>query len=187
MPDGTSLTTDRGGDWIETTTGPFWPSDPRAGDIDIRAIARGLSHQCRFGGHVKFHYSVAQHSVLCSAMAPPELRLAALLHDASEAYLCDLPTPVKLMLPDYQRLEARVERVICERFGLRWPVPMEVRLIDRRMLVTEARQLSMRQAGEWWNGLRYPEPYDLTIEPLSPRQAEADFLERFEVLAGVTI
>ena len=73
----------------------FYPLDPNPADIDIKDIAHALSNCCRFAGHIKSFYSVAQHSVIVSELCEPENALAGLLHDASEAYLSDIARPVK--------------------------------------------------------------------------------------------
>lgn len=91
--------------------------DPRAEDININDIAHALSLICRFNGHTRRFYSVAEHSVLVSRLVDrPEHRLRALLHDAAEAYLGDITRPLKQLLPDYRKAEARVWGVICERY-----------------------------------------------------------------------
>ena len=86
----------RKGDWIQTFTGrAFYVLDPRPEDVDIEDIAHALSMQCRFAGHCREFYSVAQHSVTASWLVPPEDALWGLLHDAAEAYVVDLPRPIK--------------------------------------------------------------------------------------------
>lgn len=86
-------------------------------DISIIDIAAALSKICRFGGHIPQFYSVAQHSVLVAAMACPELKGQALLHDAAEAYLGDVVKPLKVILgKSYKDLEDRFEDVISDRF-----------------------------------------------------------------------
>ncbi|MBQ3077477.1 MAG: phosphohydrolase [Clostridia bacterium] len=94
-----------------------------AADVCLKDIAHALSLQCRAGGHFLRFYSVAQHSLNCEAEAaarrlPPRTRLAALLHDAGEAYLSDLIRPVKVLLPDYQALERRIDAAVLAAFGL---------------------------------------------------------------------
>jgi 5'-nucleotidase len=105
----------RTGAWMQTFTGrSFWPADPRPEDIDIVDIAHALSMQPRYGGHCTRFYSVAEHSRLVSEQVElrygkPGLERAALLHDASEAYLVDIPRPVKVSLSNYKELEARLD------------------------------------------------------------------------------
>lgn len=166
---------------IQTYTGVlFNPFHPRPEDIDIRDIAHALSQQCRFGGHSKTLYSVAQHCLLVSKYLPAPFKLWGLLHDASEAYLVDIPKPIKNFLPDYLDIEYRLEQEIARAFGLRWPVPAEVKVIDQRILATERRDL-MRPGPEW-QGL--PEPFADKIDPLQPPVAEYRFLTEFYNLTG---
>ena len=172
-------------DWIDTVSGPFWPSMPAPADVHIQAIAHALANLCRFGGHSREFYSVAQHSVLCARQVPythPRLKLAALLHDAAEAYVVDLPRPLKAMLPDYRHMESQVEAAIAAKFNLMRPLPDLVRQIDNRMLVTEAAQLMTGASGQWWRGPGYPEPFTLVIEPWPPEAARAAFLGEFNAL-----
>lgn len=169
--------------WIMSYTGrKFWPLDPRAEDIDIVDIAHALSNICRFTGHVRTFYSVAEHCVLASRHVPPEHALAALLHDASEAYLCDIARPVKYQptMAFYREAETRLEHVICDRFGVDIYDP-HVRKIDDRMLVTE-RILLMAEG---------PFVVDVSqrienagIEGLAPYVIKPIFLKRFEDLNG---
>lgn len=91
----------RRGDWMMTYSGrAFWPLDPRADEIDPLDIAHALSMLCRYGGHVRRFYSVAEHCVLMSHAVAPEHALWALLHDATEAYMVDLPRPINRILLD---------------------------------------------------------------------------------------
>lgn len=96
--------------------------NPCEDDIDIFDIAQALSNICRFGGHLNQFYSVAQHSVLVMAIVEPwnaDLALEALLHDATEAYLGDVISPLKHLLgASYKTLEANFETVIAQKFLL---------------------------------------------------------------------
>ena len=118
--------------------------NPRIEDINIQDIAHALSHLCRFGGHTKRFYSVAQHSMTCAKIAPDALKLTALLHDASEAYLLDIPTPIKQLLPAYKVMEDRFQALIAKKFGLVYPFPQEIHDIDRLMLEVEWNDLMIR-------------------------------------------
>ena len=171
------------GDWIQVASGGrFYPLDPRPEEIHLADIAHALAHQCRF--------SVAQHAVLVSRHCHPEHALWGLLHDAGEAYLVDLPRPVKQSLRAagltiFDSLEEGIMRCVCARFGLSWPQPQSVDGADLLLLVTEARDL-MAPLAEGWrhteaNGYRaLPE----RIRPVGPAEAKALFLERFRELTG---
>lgn len=82
--------------WIQTFTGKqFWPLAPKASDVCIEDIAHALSLKCRFGGHVKKFYSVAEHCVRVMKILKPADQLWGLMHDAAEAYLPDIAAPIK--------------------------------------------------------------------------------------------
>ena len=101
----------------------FSPLSPCEKDIDPRDIAHALSYMCRANGHFKSFYSVAQHCLACEKEASQrghsrEIRLACLLHDASEAFISDITRPVKRQLTEYKAIEKRLQDVIYRRFGL---------------------------------------------------------------------
>ncbi|QCO18881.1 phosphohydrolase (plasmid) [Azospirillum brasilense] len=171
----------RRGDWMQTATGrQFWPLDPRPSEVYIEDIAHSLAHQCRYAGHCLSFYSAAQHSVIVSDALPPEFALWGLLHDASEAYLVDVPRPVKPFLPGYKDAEAAVMRAVCVRFGLTLEMPKTVKVADERALADEKHQLMAPSVVPW--ALRYP-PLGVRIDPLPPEAAKALFLARFRELA----
>lgn len=166
----------RHGDFIQTFTGrQFWPLDPRADEVEIEDIAHALSMICRFNGHTRQFYSVAEHSVFVAMNVPVQHRVAALLHDASEAYICDLPRPIKHNVTGYAEAEAKVMAAIAERFKFDLPLPECVKLADNRILLNE-RDLFMAPTDHDW---------DLDCEPLPgcnlrgwmPPMAEQAFLE----------
>lgn len=132
------------GDCIRTHSGQYVNVfNPDPDTILIDDIAHSLAHQCRWGGHISRFYSVAQHSLYCSFLiSDPELKLAALMHDASEAYLLDIPRPIKKKLYDYKHIEHRLMSVIAEKFGFNyWPMDKAVKQADEIMLDLEWRWL----------------------------------------------
>ncbi len=166
--------------WIQTYRGePFEPLEPRAEDLDIRDIAHSLSLLCRFNGHCREFYSVAEHSVRVSDILTREHALWGLLHDGAEAYLGDLVRPLKQDAPWFEKAEDRLLKVIAEKYTLSWPMPEAVRAADDVLLVTEARDL-MAPPPKPWNLDKKPMKEQIT--PLSPAKAEALFLKRFAQL-----
>jgi len=118
-------------DVLQTYTGRVLkPLDPWPGDFDIQDIAWSLAMQCRYNGHTKVFYSVAAHSILVSEFLPLHLRLEGLLHDASEAYLSDLPSPIKQQMPEYRKVEEQLESVIATQFHLIYPMHPKVKWAD---------------------------------------------------------
>ena len=174
---------DRVGDWIQTYTGiQFWPLDPRPEEIDIRDIAHALSNQCRFAGHCERFYSVAEHSVRVSWLCPVKDGLWGLLHDAAEAYLVDLPRPIKRwsqMGTLYSEIEDKLMLAIAYKFGLNHPVPVSVKRADIVMLVTEKRDLMKMPPKEWEDT---ETPHWSRVIPWGPEKAELCFVERFNYL-----
>jgi hypothetical protein len=168
--------------WLLTATGKhFVYADPRPEMIDIRDIARALSREARFNGHASGFYSVAQHSIMVSNIVPEEYALEALLHDASEAYLKDIPRPLKALLPDYKAIEARVDAVVREKFGLPKQKSRIVKNADLVLLATERRDLM--PADEPWPVLSGVIPLAKAIQPWSMCGVVEDlFLARAEEL-----
>jgi hypothetical protein len=126
-------------DCIRTYTGQYVNVvDPKPETIIIKDIAHSLSLQCRFGGHLKSKYSVAQHSIdVCLGVKDRKLKLQAIMHDASEAYLMDIPSPLKRHLTQYRTIEKRMMFVIADKFGFDYPLSQEVVDSDRRQLDIE--------------------------------------------------
>lgn len=177
----------RVGDWMQTYTGrAFWPLDPHPDDINPVDIAHALAHLCRYGGHTSRFYSVAEHCVLMSQAVNPEHALWALLHDATEAYVVDVPRPLKRQLPDYMAAEALVGLAVAERFGLDPVEPAEVKLADNRILLTERDALLARPSPyRWPPALEALEPLSVTIKGWDPIVAKYRYLDRLRQL-GVT-
>lgn len=152
---------------IRTATGKWFNCfKPDIETICIEDIAHSLSNQCRFGGHLPHFYSVAQHSILTATLVPEEHKLAALLHDASEAYLIDVPRPVKKHLTNYHEIENTIMKLIAYKFGFLWPLHKEVKTADELMLQKEWDELMMRNG---WNEMIC----------YSPNQAKENFLFKF--------
>lgn len=170
----------------------FYVLDPRVEDVDIKDIAHALSNQGRFSGHTNIFYSVAEHSVRVSYKLPTELALIGLLHDATEAYLVDLPSPIKRetkLGEYYSEIEDNLWRAIAKRYELPEEIPTEIpeiKIADKRMLVTEMRDLMGGFAySDYAKGI---EPYQESIIPIAtPFQAEQLFLDRFYELTDHTI
>lgn len=153
--------------------------DPQPDSIIPIDICRGLAHQFRFGGHTCYAYTVAQHSIFVSELVPSEHALQALLHDATEAYIGDLPTPVKQLCPDYKRLEARLHACIMEHFDLPLELAPEILHADRVALATEKRDLMPQTQDQHWSALDGIEPSDRVIhECWSPEKAFHEFNDR---------
>lgn len=169
------------GYYIRTFTGKqfYWDEIEKA-EFDIRDIAHALAMNCRWTGHVKEFYSVAQHSVHASFRVPKHLCLSALLHDASEAYVHDTPSPLKWYLRDhdfsaFSNLEKRIDKAIFKQFKLPYPRDPIIKEVDLRLLATENRDLMAPGEERIW----MIKPYSWHIAPLSPADAEALFLHRF--------
>jgi hypothetical protein len=159
---------------------------PSPEEIDIEDVAHSLSQTCRFLGHTDGFYSVAQHSVLVSDLVPREDALWGLLHDASEAYLCDLPAPIKgdPEMSFYGIAEDRLMLAICKRFGLRPEMPRSVIAADKLALATEFRDVTTVDDPDWIVAECGTKPIpDYTIFPWPSLVAEDRFLRRFWELA----
>lgn len=207
----------RHGDWLQTFTGrQFWPLDPRPEELDLLDIAHSLGHQCRYAGHTRRFYSVAEHCILMSLwvqewahnarVADPNLfpdeqirvlALAALLHDAGEAYVVDVPRPLKRYLPGYAEIEAGVQIAIAQRFGIPgivtlgndpaprgYVLPLIVQEADNRILLDERAQLLSTPPAPW--GIEDLEPLGVGIDALPPHRATEAYLARLESL-GVAL
>lgn len=157
--------------------------EPETTPIAIEDIAHSLANLCRFGGHCREFYSVAQHSWMVSHIVPAEMAMAGLMHDAAEALVCDLPTPLKRRLPEYAAIEKRIERAIFQQYGLPKRLPDEVKHADLRMLATEKRDLMHPAAGEW-PILKDTAPLAATVVPVPPANARQLFLQRFHDLTA---
>lgn len=172
--------------WILTYTGrKFYPLAPRIDDIHIDDIAHALSNMCRFTGHIRQFYSVAQHSVHVATLVyartnEKRIALKALLHDASEAYLCDIARPVK-HAPEfefYRESEKQLQYLIYEKFGLLELDEKEIKIADEEMLHVETYNL-MPNHREW--DMTYIEPKNISVAlyQQNPLEAKLNFIKKF--------
>lgn len=175
--------------WMQTISGKkFQLTEPRKEDVDFADIAYALSHLCRFAGHTKKFYSVAQHSCIVASLLPKSLKLYGLLHDAHEAYIGDITSPVKEALGSMgrqllHRIEEGICRAIFDAAKLEWPSPAVYRAVkyaDLVALQTERRDLLNPCSERWDAGLDRIEPMAEIIRPWMMHQyAEQQFLRDF--------
>lgn len=173
--------------WISTYSGKrFFPLNPNPDDIFIEDIAHALSKICRFQGHTQYDeiYSVAQHSVLVSLYVKSEHSLYGLLHDASEAYICDISSILKRTpeFEPYRKIEHNIQSMIYEKFALKPIEPEDVKIADLKILTTEVRDLMHPALLEM--DFSQSAIDDLKIVPQSPKIAKQMFLDRFYQLTG---
>ncbi|KYG61798.1 hypothetical protein [Bdellovibrio bacteriovorus] len=163
--------------WVITLSGTrFNILDPDPAAVRMEDIACALARQARFNGHTRFFYSVGQHSCLGAEVSPTkEIALHMLFHDATEAYVGDLVSPVKALLPDFEIIESRIHWAISQKFNLEFPLPKVVKQIDRRLLATEVRDLITKDLASW--NIGEDEPFEFPIIPWPPEVTEARFLE----------
>jgi len=161
--------------------------DPCAADVALQDIAHALALTPRFGGHCTEFLSVAQHSILVADLVAvhepgPLAQQVALLHDASEAYLVDMPAPIKRHLPDFKVVEDRVQDVVFDAFGLSAiarPLKPVIKAAD--ILALQWEQRDFGPYGAWLTVAELDLP---VIEALAPAAAEAAFVERFNQAAS---
>jgi 5'-deoxynucleotidase YfbR-like HD superfamily hydrolase len=168
---------------ILTRSGQYFDfRHPERYRIEITDIAHALSNVCRFAGHCKEFYSVAQHSVYVSQIVPDEDAFAGLMHDCAEAFIGDVTRPLKLMLQEYRVIEKRIEAALFAGFGLPATLPASVKLADREMLASEQAAL-LPPHDDQWAVLEGIEPAkEIIITPLCPEEAYEAFMERYHEL-----
>lgn len=167
--------------WLQTYTGKRFALPPTSDMISVRDIAHALSMQCRYAGHCSRFYSVAEHSVLIhdhlrDQDAGRDELLRALFHDGAEAYVTDIPKPLKDLLPAFCALEHQVEATIAEHLGLDTLRSEAVKALDWRILADEAGQLLGPPPDVWGH---HPDgPLGIVMECWAPHKARHQFLER---------
>lgn len=171
--------------WLETFTGQkFHFTEPVPEEMHIEDVAHSLSLLCRYNGHTKAFYSVAEHCVLiCDWIAAnwpgasQQILRTALLHDVAETYLGDMSRPVKYQMPRFKELEHLIEDAAAVRFDLELPYPAIVEECDARILVDERQQCMSDSDNEW--GTDVLEALDVRIRFLDPPNVRRLFLDRF--------
>lgn len=152
---------------IRTYTGlVFDLSDIKTEAICIEDIAHALSQICRFAGHTSKFFSVAEHCIRVADLLPMEQKLEGLLHDASEAYIGDMPSPFKRIMPEYRIYEANIMAKVAEKFELNLPFTKDLKKADFNSLFYE------------WDGLMIADD----VQPLSPKEAEYYFITYYNSL-----
>jgi hypothetical protein len=164
--------------WIQTYTGRhFWPLNPRAEDVSIADIAHALGMKCRFNGHTREFYSVAEHCVVLANFLADDKEVAryALMHDAAEAYWPDVPRPIKQAVPILKEYENQIERAIFEKFGLEFPMPERiaatVKAADTRILLDERDRFLPNPPQEWDEDINGLEPLGVFLSGWPPHHA----------------
>lgn len=173
--------------YIITFTGKkFNLLEPRLEMIDFEDIAHSQAMQCRWTGHCKHHYSIAQHGYYCSFLGPEETALKRLVHDGSESYLGDMNRPLKHYTnagDAYRRVEWPIQDLVYEAAGVSGPEDASVKIADEAMLYAELNQLLPPLDFEVSNNpFGNSKAANIVIEEWSPKYAERMFAERFEQL-----
>lgn len=162
--------------WIQTYTGKAFDFiNPIKEAVDIQDIAMGLNNIKRFTGQTNHNYTVAIHSIIVSILVPEEFAIYGLLHDATEAYIGDINSPLKKCLPEYRKIEKNLHKVIMDSFNLKPEIPKVVKNVDLKLLYTEKRDL-FKDILDWGNEI---EPYEFNIWHMIEEIKDLNFLDRF--------
>ena len=167
------------------------PMNPDPKSINIKDIAHALANTCRYSGHCSRYYSVAEHCVNVSLVVPEELALAGLLHDSAEAYLTDIPRPIKPLLAGYRQAEDALLSAIFKGLGTRLTLPLDKAIKEADNILLAVEQFELIPNTKYW-------PYIMTAEEvgqwqaanwectfgMSPDEAEEAFLAAWDVLTN---
>lgn len=160
-------------DCIRTYSGHFLNVlQPDAAHICIEDITHALSQQVRWGGHTAKPYTIGQHCLECADRAPKGLKLTTMMHDSTETYLIDVPSPVKKQLTNYYAIEDKLMQVIAAKFGFQWPLPEAVKAIDKAQLEWEWQHIVL--------------PAKPTHHHMSPAEVKYEFLRCLELYSKTT-
>lgn len=166
---------DRDGRFLTKTGREIDILDFKVSDIRVEEIAHALALTCRYGGHCREFYSVAQHAVMVASYLDArgyslEVVMAGLHHDDSEAYLGDIIRPLKNLLPRYKEIEERFEHTIAEHFGLHYPYHAAVKDADMKVFEQEVEDV------KWYT------PENPVIVPWSWERAKTEYLRTHQML-----
>ena len=184
---GFALPTDtayKAAEFIQTYTGgAFYPLAPKVEDVNIIDIAHHLAHQNRYSGATEFFYSTAQH---CCLLADYVLRrcsgtpldcLQILMHDCAEAYLVDVPRPIKQHMPEFCKWDHAITMCVRSWLGVGdVPIPSWQDELDSRIIMDERYQIMSDSDHDWRMNI---EPLGIPISWWSPVVAEQQFLMRY--------
>lgn len=176
-------------EWVPTFTGRLiYPRAPTVESITIIDIAHHLSNQCRYSGATNLHYSVAQHCCILTDYVQKERKgtpldcLQILLHDSAEAYIVDIPRPVKQFMPEYREWDHALTMCIRKWAGFGdLPIPEWQDELDSRIISDERWQLLNDNHEDWKHNVQ---PLGVRIEPWGARFAEQQFLARYATFAS---
>lgn len=177
--------------WMETHSGlrfNYVLMDETA--VTVPDIAHALSHMCRYNGHVRRFYSVAEHCVLLAQFVrsrggEAEQQMIALFHDGAEAYLADVVRPAKRRIPEYIALEGQVDKAVASalaKYGHRFPFPAWLKEIDTRILKDERAQ-AMNPSPHAW-AIDDLKPLGVRVRMWRPYKAKRMFLREFRIVTG---
>jgi hypothetical protein len=160
---------------------------PEESEVTIEDIASALSNVCRFSGHLPRFYSVAQHLVNTSRIVPVDDAFTALMHDTSEAFTNDLPTPLKAAFPIFKELETKIEKAMSNKFDFEFPYPDAVKLADTQMLLLEKTYVKEdKHKWEYYKGVKFKHLLPkVDLDSWQPRRAKREFLERYYELKSL--
>lgn len=178
--------------YIHTRRGRFYLDSP---SFDAESIGHALGNLCRFNGNTRVFYSVAEHCLLVSELMRKVVGgdpFEGLMHDAAEAYLSDVPTPFKRLLPDWQKFETQVETPLRVWAGLPAEKSAACDKADKLALFIEAHYLVHEQGEDFLDPLNARifakellwNSQDWTLHCYQPAQAGYEWLVRYHLLSG---
>ena len=167
--------------WIRTYSGiKFYPFNPKIENILIEDIAHSLSNQCRFSGHSSKFYSVAQHCCFVADICSEENKMWGLIHDATEAYFIDVPSPIKKAIKEFKNIENTLSLAIAEKFNLPSKMPEEVHEADRSIFNVEWVSLMNGDKGFFDFKTKY-----FKLKPETPSVAKKNYIKKYNELLKI--